>query len=192
MQITEIKSLFERIKRLSSGIERKEGAGHQWSYTFPDGLETTYILKNMRNLDEIEDDIANLFIWTWNLKDYLKELAKTSNHNPEEIETMINSDRNLQICGDIANGLKHGRLRKSRSGSYSKLDRLKVEIPHTALSSITYRGKEVEFDISKMKDVILSIAVLDNQGETIDDGFNVLSAALSQWETYFQKIKQAS
>lgn len=189
MHITEIETLFDRIKRLSARLDKKEGTGHQWSYTFPDGLETTYILKNMRNLDEIEDDIANLFIWAWSLKDYLKELAKASNHNPEEIENMINSDRNLQICGDIANSLKHGHLRKSRSGSYSKLDKLKVEIPHTALSSITYRGKEVEFDISKMKDVTLSIKVLDNQGNAIDDGFSVLSATLSQWETYFQKIK---
>lgn len=188
MHIAEIKSLFERIKRLSSRLEKKEGTGHQWSYTFPDGLETTYLLKNIRNLEEIEDDITNLFIWAWNLKDYLKELAKANGRSPQEIEEIVNSDRNLQICADIANRLKHGSLRKSRLGSYPKLDRLRIEIPHTALSSITYRGQQVELNISKTQAVLLSIAVLNNDGGEIGDGFTIFSAALSRWEKYFRKV----
>ncbi|MFA4828247.1 MAG: hypothetical protein WC855_06490 [Thermodesulfovibrionales bacterium] len=192
MHIADINRLFDRIRRLSSRLEKKEGAGYQWSYTFPDGIETTYILKNIKNLEEIEDDIANLFIWAWNLKDYLKELAKANGRNPQEVEDIVNSDRNLQICADITNRLKHGRLRESRSSSYPKLDRIRIEIPHTALASITYRGQEVELNISKAQDVLLSIAVLNKAGDEIGDGFKIFGAALSQWEKYFRKVTKTS
>ncbi len=188
MHISDINRLFDRIRRLSSRLEKKEGAGCQWSYTFPDGLETTYILKNIRNLEEIEDDIANLFIWVWHLKDYLKALAEANGRSPQEVEDIVNSDRNLQVCADIANRLKHGLLRKSRSSSYPKLDRLRYEIPHTALSSITYSGQEIELNISKTADVLLSVAVLNKAGDEIGDGFKILAAALSRWEKYFRKV----
>lgn len=192
MHIKDINDLFDRIKRLSSRLEKKEGAGHKWCYTFPDGLKTTYILKNIRNFEEIEDDIANLFIWLWNLKDYLKELAEANGRNPQEVEDIVNLDRNLQMCADIANRLKHGRLRISRSSSYPKLGRLQFQMPHTALSSITFRGQEIEFNVSKAHEVLLSIAVLNKDGDEIGDGFKIISATLSQWEKYFKKVIKES
>lgn len=129
-----------------------------------------------------------MFIWAWNLKDYLKELAEANGRNPQEVEDIVNSDRNIQICADIANRLKHGRLNKSRSSFYPKLDRLRFEIPHTALSSITFRCQEIEFDILKTQDVFLAIAVLNKDGDEIGDGFKIFSAALAQWEKYFKKV----
>ena len=192
MNITEINSVFERLKRLSSRLDKKDGEGYQWSYTFPDGVETTYILKNIKNFEEIEDDISNLFIWVWNLKDYLKKLAEVNGRNPQEVEDIINSDNNLQICADIANVLKHGSLRKSRSHLYPKLSRLRFEIPHTALSSLTYRGKEIELNIAKTQEVLLSKPVLDKNENEIGDGLKILSDGLKRFENYFKKITKTS
>jgi hypothetical protein len=189
MNITEINGVFERLKRLSSRLDKKVGEGYQWTYTFPDGVETTYILKNIKNFEEMEDDIANLFIWVWNLKDYLKKFAKAMSRSPQEVEDIINSDKNLQICGDIANGLKHGPERKSRSYI---LSRLQYEIPHTALSSLTYRGKEVELNIAKTEEVILSRPILDKEGNEIGDGLKILSDGLNRFEKYFNKITKTS
>lgn len=192
MNISDINDLFARIKRLSLRLEKKEGAGHKWSYTFPDGLETTYILKNVRCFEEIEDDIANLFIWVWNLKDYLKEFAETIGTDPQEVENLINSDHNLQLCADVANWLKHGRLKSSRSNSYARLGRLRFHAPHGTFSSITFRGTEIEIDVSKVKEILLLMPVLKMNGDEIADSFEVISMALSQWEGYFKKITENS
>lgn len=112
--------------------------------------------------------------------------------NPQKVEDIVNSNINLQICADIANGLKHGSLNTSRSTHFPKLDRVRVSFTHKALSSVTFRGQEIEFDISKPQDVIFSICVHDRNGQEIGDGFKILSEAITSWENCFTLLSGAT
>lgn len=46
----------------------------------------------------------------WNAKDYLKKRARAVGESPQAIEDIVNSDRALAICPDLANSQKHGGL----------------------------------------------------------------------------------
>jgi predicted DNA-binding protein len=191
MNASEVQELFERLNRFSDRLEKKEGEEYKWDYTFPDGVETTYILRNVKNLNEIEDEITSAFIWLWNLKDYLKELSKTIGKKPQDIENIINNDKQLAVCGDIANRLKHGDLRESRSSLFPKLGKLKLSFTKEILSSITFSGKEIEFDISRPNDIEVSIPIYDKDRCEIGDGFKFLEEGISRWEQCFFELMNA-
>jgi hypothetical protein len=177
MNASEVQELFERLNRFSDRLEKKEGEEYKWDYTFPDGVETTYILRNVKNLNEIEDEITSAFIWFWNLKDYLKKLSKTIGEKPQDIENIINNDKQLAVCGDIANRFKRGDLRESRSSLFPK--------------SIIFSGKEIEFDISRPNDIEVSIPIYDKDGCEIGDGFKFLEEGISRWEQCFFELMNA-
>jgi len=46
---------------------------------------------------------AAMMTWWWNGKDYLKKRAKAVGQSPQMIEDMVNNDRALAICADLAN-----------------------------------------------------------------------------------------
>ena len=191
MNAIEVQELFERLNRFSDRLEKKEGEEYKWDYTFPDGVETTYVLRNVKNLNEIEDEITSAFIWLWNLKDYLKELSKTVGKKPQDIENIINSDKLLSVCGDIANRLKHGDLRESRSSLFPKLGKLKLSFTKEIISSIIFSGKEIELDISRPNDIEVSIPIYDKDGCEIGDGFKFLAEGISRWEQCFFELMNA-
>ena len=113
MNVTDVVNIFKRIERLSDRLSKKAGEGYRWNYKFPDGLEVTYILKNVRSLDEIEDEISNAFIWLWNLKDYLKELSKSVDELYTNIEIFVNLSQDLYVSADVSqlNTDFHGKKR---------------------------------------------------------------------------------
>ena len=143
MNANDVQQLFDRLGRFAEKIKVKKGDGYQWDYTFPDGVETTYILRNIRNLNDIEDEITSYFIWVWNLKDYLKGLSKFIGRDPKEIESFVNSDNSLTICADIANRLKHGDLNKSRSSLFPTLGKLNLSLTKEHLCMIMTEKKLV-------------------------------------------------
>lgn len=189
MKLTEIESLFQRIRRLSNSLKIKNGPGISWHYTFPDGQTQTYRFKNIRPPEEIEDDIANMFIWTWSLKDYLKELARSKGLKPKLVEDAVNENDILTICGDLANLLKHGELKNgSRSGIFPKLLKPEYEIPQDAIESMTFEESTVTTVVSKPELVQIFVTVQDQHNQSLGDAHLFLTIAVTKWEEIYEHI----
>lgn len=182
MKLQEIETLFARIKRLLGSLRIRAGKGTTWDYTFPDGQTTTYRLENVRPPEEIEDDIANMFIWTWSLKDYLKELARSRRLNPQSVEDAINENEVLMICGDLANLLKHGRLKTSRSGKFPKILGPEYEIPQEAIGRITFAGPNVTTSVLKPELVDVYVTIQDQHNNSLGDALLFLRIAVIKLE----------
>ena len=131
----------------------------------------------------MEDDIANLLIWVWNSKDYLKNFLKSKGGNPQFIETFIDNDEYLPVCGDLANQLKHGLLKKSRSGKFPKLGALRYTVPQSAIGALTIGAFEVDVEISIPKEVEFYQPVFDQSGNEIGNVLDILTKAISRLET---------
>jgi len=191
MTSSELNELFERVQRLSVKLEDKNGDQFQWDAILSDGTEVTYVVKNLKNLNDLQDEISNLFIWTWNIKDYLKEFIKKQGLCKFDIERMVNRCESLSVCADLANRLKHGNLSKSRSGHFPRLGKMKLEAGQEAFSSIAFREKEVEFDFSNPQLVKFSVPVISKTNKFLGDGFNFVFKSIDRWEEYFEEIKNA-
>ena len=188
MTIDEIDRLFSRLRRLSDSLNVKGGTGTTWNYTFPDGQTHTYNFTNVRPVEQIEDDIANMFIWSWNLKDHLKLLCPSRQIDPNSIEAAINASDTLKICGDIANLLKHGKLDRSRSDRFPTLHRPQIEIPQAAIGSLIFMPLAVTTNVSRPELVEVSVAVYDQAGDQIGDAFALLRDAIAQWEDIRNRV----
>jgi hypothetical protein len=189
MRVDEIDALFRRMDRLSASLQVKNGAGSEWDATDADGQTHSYRIRNVRPIDEIEDDIANLFLWVWNLKDYLKELSSKRGKNAQWIEQLVNQDPHLPICADIANRLKHGVLKTSRSDRFPQLQRAGYNVSVEAIGSITIGILQVEVDIADPNFIDIVMGVEDRNGELIGDAFAYLRGAIDTWESAFEQLR---
>jgi hypothetical protein len=192
MKTSEIERLFERIQRISKEIEQKYGSGFQRNVLFPDGMSVTYKVTNLKAPEQLEDDVTNLCIWVWNLKDYLKTMAVSCGKTALLVETAVDSDPYLPICADLANKLKHGTLKKSRSGKFPAMGRLECTLPHTALNSLTFKEAEVEFDVATPESAEISIPVYDDTGKLLGDVLKILEQGIVSWEKLFANLRGAS
>ncbi|HEX3035264.1 MAG TPA: hypothetical protein VHT73_09040 [Thermodesulfobacteriota bacterium] len=188
MNINDVKNIFEQVSRLSSRVKTIKGEGAMWSYKFPDGSETRYILNEMKLPEELEDDIANVFIWLWNMKNYLKKALTHKCADSNKIESKVNSDSKLAICADIANLLKHGKLTKTRSGLFPKLGSLSYMVPQQSMKKITFRGNEVEFDYKDFENIEVKMSVVDSSGNKVGDAFEIINHTLNEWEQELKSI----
>jgi hypothetical protein len=119
-------------------------------------------------------------------------LAGESGLDPAVVERAINSDPHLPICGDLANTLKHGELRKSRSGKYPRLGKLLYTAPQQSLGSLTFKAFEVEVVFDKPELVHFSIPVLSRDGEEVGDAFEIASAGVKAMEKIREQIEQTA
>ena len=179
----EIQKLFGRLARLVEATQQKSGDGTAWDYTFPNGETRRYIFRNIKSPEKIEDSVYSLLIWIWIAKDYLKLLAETKGRNPNQTERVCSDDPHLNVCADLANRIKHGRLNRSRSGKFAKLGEVRFTVPQSAVRSITFRVFEVEVDIAQASGVEFQIPIIDAAGKEIGDAFEYASAAISRLES---------
>ena len=196
MQIKDIEQLYKRIKRFSKKLEQQHGEGAEWNYTFPDGQNVIYRITNVKSPEEIGDLVATLFIWVWSFKDYLKDILNTKGLSSQyEIEDIANNDRNLSICADIANGLKHGDLRGSRSKKFPVLGAASYSIafdrsaPHNSIDSIWFTGPYVIINACEPNLIDIKIPIKDNNGNIICDAHSCLNSSISCWEAILDKIQ---
>jgi hypothetical protein len=105
-----------------------------------------------------------------------------------EIEKIVNSDYDLKICADLANKLKHGKLKQSRSGLFPSFGELEFSFDHKAISSLTFTDKDVIFDIGLPNDLNISVPVKDDSETNIKDGLTILIHGIHVFENYFNKL----
>lgn len=188
MNISDVRIILDRATRLSDRASTIKGAGSSWSHLFPDGTETKYILNEVKPQAELEDEILNVFIWLWNMKDYFKSVLSMRGDDPNIIETRINSDNTLTVCADIANGIKHGALKTSRSGLFPKLGTLSYSVPQNSMKKLTFRGNEIEMDFKEFESIEIKMPVIDKSGNQIYEALPLIEYALNEWESMYASL----
>jgi len=179
MKTEDINKLFGRINRIKTRLGIKDGAGTSWDCSLENGEVHKYTLKGVKSPEEVEDDVANAFLWLWSLKDHIKKCSQ----NGDWVESQINSNDYLSVCADLANGLKHGGLdRKSRSGKTPKLGKLKYQIPQTAIKELAFGAFDVGIDVKDAQLVAWEMPILDGQDNLIGDAFEYLDHCINAWE----------
>jgi len=189
MTETDITKLFERLARLTAATQQKVGDGTVWDYTFPDGETHRYVIRGLKSHAEAEDSAFNLLIWIWNAKDYLKRWAESHGKDAQVIENAVNGDEALVVCADLANRLKHGELKPSRSGRYPRFGVVSFEAPQAAIGSLTFRAFEVEIDIANPILVEFHLPVVDNGGVRIGDAFEYAARGIAALERIRKSIE---
>jgi hypothetical protein len=192
MTCNDIEALFQRLGRLVHASQQKRGNGTAWDYKFPDGETHHYIIRNVKSLSDVEDSVSNLLIWIWNSKDYLKDRLLSKGLDPQYVERFIDENHHLSVCGDLANQLKHGRAKKSRSGKFPKLDVAGFSIPQSAIQTLTFRAFEVDVDVGNPDDVEFRIPILDSKGVEFGEVFEYVTAAITGLETLWENIESVS
>jgi hypothetical protein len=191
MNTKQIDRLFDRMRRLSESLHIKAGPGTGWSYTLPTGEQQTYHITNVRGPDELEDNFANLAVWVWSVKDYIKEFAVVQGFSASLVEKYVNKNSDLCLCADIANLFKHGKLRTSRSGKFPQPMDVRYRIPHTAMKKLTFTGgNELEIDVKDPAGVDISLPIQDADGNDLGDGFELLKSGLAAWDKLYSRLKR--
>lgn len=118
-----------------------------------------------------EDDVYAFFQNCYHLKDWIKNDPYCNKWN--DVEKFINSNKDLQICADLCNGLKHLQLKNSRSaedpqfsGGYTHLD---------------IRDGPSE-GTSEVVRIAMSFTVTTTSGDI--DAFDLGKKCVSAWENY--------
>lgn len=173
-----------------TATKQKAGSGTAWDYTFPDGETHRYVIRGLKSHAEAEDSAFNLIIWIWNAKDYLKQRAEAIGKDARIVEDAVNADLHLPICGDLANRLKHGELKHSRSGRYPRFGTVSFEAPQAAIGSLTFRPFEFEMQIANPSLVEFHLPVIDQTGEQIGDAFEYAGRGVAALERLQARIEE--
>ncbi len=128
-------------------------------------------IRGLKSHAEAEDSAFNLIIWIWNAKDHLKRRAEASGQDTQMVEDAVNADPVLPICADLANHLKHGELKRSRSGLYPRLGPVSFEAPQGAVGSLIFRTFEVEAMIADANLVEFRLPIIDQTGAELGDAY---------------------
>lgn len=148
MTPADLEALRSRIERAFGAVQDPSGTGYQISYQ---ASSTDFITKfralGVKAPKQLEDGFLNLFIWTWNLKDYLKSGFKAKGLHCKQVEDAVNQCPSLTYVADIANRAKHGTLRKSRSGEFAELVDVGFTAPKDSIGRISMAGPNVTLHI---------------------------------------------
>ncbi|MDT4332896.1 hypothetical protein ACQE3E_22320 [Methylomonas sp. MED-D] len=187
MEYSELEKLIGRADRFRKRLHEKQGDGTGWPFTLENG-ETHYIsIHGVKSPEELEDDISSMFIWLWNLKDYVKKYVVKRGKSKDWVENKVNADPYLCICADLANALKHGGLDQnprftSRSGKSPQLGVLRYQVPQKAIGSLCIGAYDLNVMVTNPKFVNLEMIVLGEDGKKLGDAFKYLEYALKAWE----------
>lgn len=190
MSPADLDEVRNRIGRLLQAVQHAAGDSYETSYkaTGADFL-THFRVIGVKAPEQLQDDFLNLFVWTWSLKDYIKEYCKVKGLSMQKIEDVANKSKSLQYVADIANRAKHGTLRESRSGEFAELVGVGFNIPQESIARISCAGPEVVLHVEENKLIQILATVRTNQGKEFD-ALVVLKDAIGTWENQAFEIVQ--
>lgn len=188
MNISGVKKILDRANRLAKNSKSIKGGGASWSYVFPNGVKTKYVLNEVKTHEELEDEILSVFIWLWSLKDYFKEVISYRGGDPKTVEAKINYDKNIMLSADIANGIKHGVIKNSRSTLFPKLGKLSYTVPQGSMKQITVRGNEIEMDFKEFENIEIKMPITDKDDNYIVDALYLIEYVLNEWEGMYATL----
>jgi hypothetical protein len=148
----------------------------------------------VRTHAEAMDSAENLIKWIWDSKDYLKKRADIVGINGARIGEYVNQNTFLSVCADLANGLKHGGLdksRKPRSQMSPRLGEVSFIVPQAAIGSLVFGDHHVAVNVSDPDKVEVRLPILAENGDPIGDAFDFAYQAIEALEKFRNEVEAA-
>lgn len=193
MIFSDLEKVLERANHFRKKLQLKEGEGTSWPYTFENGETHFYTINGIKPAEEVEVEIESMFIWLWNLRDYVTKYMVNNGKSKTWVKAQFSADPHLCVCADIANSLKHGGLDPKHepwSNKNPKLGRLTCHIPQNALGELTFGAFKVDLKVSNSSLVKLEMPILSENGEILGDAFKYLEYCLYSWENIVNAAKE--
>ncbi len=144
-QLERVKRLLHRFERLGTGISHEQ---HSANY---------------------DDDVYSFFQNCYHLKDWIKNDPYCASW--PSVETLINTNQDLQLCADLCNAQKHLTLTKSRSGQNPQFDGGTIKL------NITEGGGPATVEIA------ISYSVITANVGTVD-ALDLARRCVQSWENF--------
>ena len=190
-EIKSLEEIWQRIQRALTTIETKSDLSFSQSYVIND-VANNLKVTGIKSPEQLEDELLNIFVWLWSIKDYLKAVYKKFDLDDKVIEELVNRKFTLQLISDIANRSKHSSLRESRSNRYAILTKVGIDIPQKAISKITVEANTITTNVNSAQEVKLRARIEDMHGQDICDAFEIIWSGLEIWEREVSKIDALS
>lgn len=183
MDLINFRRMQSRVSRAKRAVATNDVTGFRKALCTSSNVGLVVV--GIKSPEQLEDELLQLCVWIWSMKDYLKNLANANGATGQQIEDIVNASDALAIVADIANRDKHGLLTKSRTGDFAKLTDVGYKINLTALTSLAFRQMEMEIDVAKPNDAELYASIDFESGNRAPlDAFPVIDAAISAWENH--------
>ena len=190
-EINSLEEIWQRIERALTTIETKSDLSFSQLYVIND-MATNLKVTGIKSPEQLADELLNIFVWLWSIKDYLIEVYKKFSLDHKIIEKLVNRTFTLQLISDIANRSKHGSLRKSRSKRYAILTKVGIGIPQKAVSQITVGADTITMNVSSAQEIKLRARIEDIDGQDICDAFEIIWSSIAIWKKEISKINALS
>lgn len=174
-----MKELINKLNRLKDKVISNPRQNYSWLYEGEFLQE--YSISNIKNLEEHEDNIHELLIWLWNFKDNLKNKLESIGKSAQIVEEKVNEDKTLCIIADLANSLKHGKLKKSRSSLFPRLRRPKITAKLSDTDSIVFLKNKVHIELKKDNSIKPSTLVVSDDGKELGRAEDIAMEAIESW-----------
>ncbi|MDA0108973.1 hypothetical protein OH456_12460 [Vibrio sp. La 4.2.2] len=150
---------IEQYKRMLRYYERFEGINEGRSHS--------------KASEFYDDDVYAFFQNCYHLKDWIKSDPDCNSWSC--VEQFINENREMRICADLCNVLKHCSLIRSRSGD-----------------SPNFSGSHIDLEISESASEPTSVKIaikykVSSSGGELEDAFEIATQCLTLWDAYIEK-----
>jgi len=187
MTLFELRAKIGRLqKRLGENAD--PGIAISWGVR-SDNDSSEYEVIGIRSPTEYLDDIQNLVIWLFNVKDYLKKRMCARNFREQAVEDFINASPEISLCADLANSLKHDGLdRNPRSGTCPTFGGVSVVVPQDGVQAFSYLPSS-GFKVSVQRPDLVQyfVPILDQTNAQIGEAGMLCSKVIDQWESFIEE-----
>lgn len=180
--------LVDRINRLRTKLATNSGQDFNYAAEV-EGVSHSYMIKEIKNPVDRQDEIISLMVWVWSMRDYIKKkmiaIGYSEKEAIREVEAVVQDTLELQICADIANSEKHSGLdRSSRSGLNPYIAETGFSAPMESLTKIVQDEVGFVLDFARPEHVRYHTKIRSSEGELLGDAADIMSTALSKWEAF--------
>ena len=132
--------------------------------------------------ETISDRVALLAASVWHLKDRLNHYAKATG-SAADSDAWANSNRNLQICGDIGNLKKHGHNQNFSGMSPRLVPEIVFDTSRSGLLEYYCDGatRQQELLVSNTVPIPYRVDVADGSGTVIGNAADIIRAGFDHW-----------
>ena len=163
----------------------------EWPKGTVDFEQSSFVVIGVKPLVHVQDDIETAFIWCWSIKDHLIEQLTALNPQlkKQEVESEIDTYPCLVLCSDVANGLKHKTLNKSRGQQFAKLSVLQNILVNKETTSMIQRLDGQYFITPANGECVKVTATIESRdNEYLSDAYECLTASLEAWNEIGSKF----
>jgi hypothetical protein len=124
-----------------------------------------------RDSDFYQDEVYAFFQNSYHLKDWLKNDPDTARLVKPSIEDWVKATPTISLCADLANGSKHLKLTRSKTGDFE------TGIGH----------RDFELDTGGTDVPIIRVKYHAESGGRTYDAFELATACIAEWKEYLEQ-----